>query len=186
MRIVGGLHKGKKLFNPKSDITRPTSDRVREALFNRLLHGIEDFELKDSNVLDLYAGTGALGLEALSRGAKYTLFIEEAVEPRGLIRQNIELLELTGQTKLFRRDATNLGPMKRYQPFNLVFIDPPYNQGLAEKSMLSAIKGKWLKDNALIIVEEAKQAIITWPDAINLIDTRTFGDTTIHFARYEP
>ena len=183
MRIVGGKHKGKKLFTPKSDITRPTSDRVREALFNRLVHGIEDFELDGVRVLDLFAGTGALGLEALSRGASFAVFIEQAIEPRGLIRRNIELLECTGQTKLFRRDATNLGPLKRFEPFDLIFLDPPYDKGLGEQALASALEGGWIKKNALIVLEESKNAQINWPAPLTSIDTRTFGDTNIHFAQ---
>lgn len=196
MRIVGGIHKGKKLNTPRSNLTRPTSDRVRESMFNILNHGItlstteqeetesEKFSLKDATVLDLFAGTGALGLEALSRGAKFAVFVEEAIEPRGLIRSNIELLECTGITKLFRRDATSLGPMKRFEPFNLLFLDPPYGKQLGEKALTSAITGRWLADKALIVMEEKKSVAITWPDQVTPIDERTYGDTTIHFAIY--
>lgn len=197
MRIVGGTHKGKKLNTPKSNLTRPTSDRVRESMFNILSHGIklssaeependcEKFTLKEATVLDLFAGTGALGLEALSRGAKFAVFVEEAIEPRGLIRSNIEQLECTGITKLFRRDATSLGPMKRFEPFNLVFLDPPYGKELGEKALTSAIKGNWLAETALIVLEEKKSVAIIWPDKVTQIDERTYGDTTIHFALYE-
>ena len=183
MRIVAGLHKGKKLFTPKSTHTRPTTDRVREALFNRLTHGIDDFDLEGTRVLDLFAGTGALGLEALSRGAAFAIFIEEAIEARGLIRRNIEHLNLTGQTKLFRRDATHLGPLKRFEPFSLIFLDPPYNKGLGEKALASALKGGWIQQNALIVLEEAKQTNIEWPASITPFDERSFGDTILHFAK---
>ena len=183
MRIVGGQNKGAKLVTPKSNKTRPTSDKVRESLFNRLTHGREGFELEGARVLDLFAGTGALGLEALSRGAAFAVFIEEAVEARGLIRRNIEQLERTGQTKLFRRNATNLGPLKRFEPFNLVFLDPPYNKGLGEKALQSAIEGNWLTENALIILEEAKDAIINWPDHCTPLSEHTYGDTTLHMAK---
>lgn len=183
MRIVGGLHKGKTLKTPKSDKTRPTSDKVRESIFNRLSHGINGFELENSRVLDLFAGTGALGLEAVSRGASFAVFIEDAVAARGLIRQNIENLELTGQTKLFRRDATKLGPIKRTEPFDLIFIDPPYGKSFGEKALHSAITGGWLKEGALIVLEDSKQATINWPKTITPIDNRTYGETTIHFAR---
>lgn len=189
MRIVGGSHKGQKLFTPKSTETRPTSDRVREAMFNKISHGLtghfEDFDIEGATILDLFAGTGALGLEALSRGGKFAVFVEEAIEPRGLIRRNIEHLEFTGITKLFRRDATNLGPMKRFHPFNLVFIDPPYNKAMGEKALSSAIKGKWLAEEALIILEESKSATITWPEGISLIDERTYGDTTLYYAKWK-
>ncbi len=185
MRIVGGTHSGVKLYPPKSDKTRPTSDRVREALFNRLSHAIEGFELEGARVLDLFAGTGALGLEALSRGASFALFVEDAFEPRGLIRANIEKLQMEGQTKMFRRDATHLGPLKRLAPFNLVFLDPPYEKRLGEKALRSAGEGRWLAKEALIILEESKRAEIGWPDYITPFDQREFGDTIIHFAAYD-
>ncbi|MBO6549964.1 MAG: 16S rRNA (guanine(966)-N(2))-methyltransferase RsmD [Rhizobiales bacterium] len=189
MRIVGGSHKGKKLFTPKSTETRPTTDRVREAMFNKIAHGIakhfDDFDIEGANVLDLFAGTGALGLEALSRGAKFAVFVEDAIEPRGLIRSNIEQLEFTGITKLFKRDATNLGPMKRFQPFNLIFLDPPYNKELGEKALNSAIEGGWLAEEALIILEENKSATITWPEGIELLDEKTYGDTTLYYAKWQ-
>ena len=189
MRIVGGSHKGKKLFTPKSTETRPTTDRVREAMFNKIAHGIakhfDDFDIEGANVLDLFAGTGALGLEALSRGAKFAVFVEDAIEPRGLIRSNIEQLEFTGITKLFKRDATYLGPMKRFQPFNLIFLDPPYNKELGEKALNSAIEGGWFADEALIIVEESKSATITWPENIELLDEKTYGDTTLYYAKWQ-
>ncbi len=186
MRIVGGIHKGKKLFTPKSPNTRPTTDRVREAIFNTLTHGLknaaDEFEINNANVLDLFAGTGALGLEALSRGAKFAVFVEEAIEPRGLIRSNIEHLQMTGTTKLFRRDATSLGSMKRFEPFHLVFIDPPYNKGLGERALNSAIKGNWLANNAIIVLEEAISAEIIWPETVTPLENRTYGDTMIHYA----
>ena len=189
MRIVGGNHRGKKLSTPKSTETRPTTDRVREAMFNKIAHGVakhfDDFDIEGANVLDLFAGTGALGLEALSRGAKFAVFVEDAIEPRGLIRSNIEQLEFTGITKLFKRDATYLGPMKRFQPFNLIFLDPPYNKELGEKALNSAIEGGWFADEALIILEESKSATITWPEGIELLDEKTYGDTTLYYAKWQ-
>ena len=189
MRIVGGNHRGKKLSTPKSTETRPTTDRVREAMFNKIAHGVakhfDDFDIEGANVLDLFAGTGALGLEALSRGAKFAVFVEDAIEPRGLIRSNIEQLEFTGITKLFKRDATYLGPMKRFQPFNLIFLDPPYNKELGEKALNSAIEGGWFADEALIILEESKSATITWPEGIELLDEKTYGDTTLYYSKWQ-
>ena len=189
MRIVGGNHRGKKLSTPKSTETRPTTDRVREAMFNKIAHGVakhfDDFDIEGANVLDLFAGTGALGLEALSRGAKFAVFVEDAIEPRGLIRSNIEQLEFTGITKLFKRDATYLGPMKRFQPFNLIFLDPPYNKELGEKALNSAIEGGWFADEALIILEESKSATITWPEGIELLDEKTYGDTILYYTKWQ-
>jgi 16S rRNA (guanine966-N2)-methyltransferase len=126
MRIVGGKFRGRPLATPAHEGTRPTSDRVREAVFNILAHGIEDFSFDGVKVLDLFAGTGALGLEALSRGAAFCLFVEEDAEARGLIRRNVEALGLTGVTKIFRRDATDLGEAGNRGDAGLVFLDPPY------------------------------------------------------------
>jgi 16S rRNA (guanine966-N2)-methyltransferase len=183
MRIVGGTHKGRKLNTPSSNSTRPTSDRARESLFNRLAHGIDGFELENARVLDLFAGTGALGLESLSRGANFALLVEDASPARGVIRRNIEELEFTGQTKLFKRDATKLGKLQRFAPFNLIFLDPPYGKSLGEQALKSAMEGGWLEDNALIILEEAKSNEITWPEGITPVDTRSIGDSNFHFAR---
>ncbi len=111
MRIVGGDFKGRALFAPPGSTTRPTSDRVRESIFNILAHG--DYALEGARVIDLFAGTGAMGLEALSRGAVHALFVEEAAAARAAIRRNVEALNLTGRTRTFRRDATSLGPIPR-------------------------------------------------------------------------
>src|SRR5256885_13148668 len=132
MRIVGGQFRGRPLAAPAHEGTRPTSDRAREAMFNILAHGIPGFELAGTRVLDLFAGTGALGLEALSRGAAFCLFVEQEAEARALIRRNVEVLGLTGITKIFRRAAIDLGPAGRNGGFPPGFLDPPYAQGLAE------------------------------------------------------
>ena len=143
MRIVAGQFRGRPLAAPEGTHTRPTSDRVREAVFNILEHGSAGFSFAHVRVLDLFAGTGALGLEALSRGAAFCLFVEEDVAARGLIRRNIETLGVTGTTKVFRRDATNLGPAgNRSGGFGLAFLDPPYEQGLAQRALASAAPGR--------------------------------------------
>jgi len=136
MQIVGGVHKGVKLAAPKGQATRPTSARTREAVFNILAHGIEGFSFEGVRVLDLFAGTGALGLEAISRGGSFCLFVDDQADARALIRQNVETLELMGHTKVFRRDATDLGPIQSLKPFALVFLDPPYDKGLGERGQL--------------------------------------------------
>ena len=133
MRIVGGEFRGRPLATPRSQSIRPTSDRTREAVFNVLAHRFGD-RLEGARVLDLFAGTGALGLEALSRGAASCLFIEESSEGRGLIRENVETFGLTGRTKIFRRDATALGPAGTVPAAGLVFADPPYGKGLGERA----------------------------------------------------
>ena len=134
MRIVGGEFRGRPLATPRSNAIRPTTDRTREAVFNVLAHRFAD-RLEGARVLDLFAGTGALGLEALSRGASYCVFIEELAEGRGLIRDNVEAFGLTGRTKIFRRDATGLGEAGTLAPFGLVFADPPYGKGLGERAL---------------------------------------------------
>jgi 16S rRNA (guanine966-N2)-methyltransferase len=182
MRIVSGQFRGRNLKTPSSNAIRPTSDRLRESIFNILVHAYAD-PVTDARVLDLFAGTGALGLEAMSRGASYALFVEEAAEARALIRTNVETLSLTGATKIFRRDAVKLGDMGRMEPFDLVFCDPPYSQGLAEKSLVSARDGKWLAPSALVVVEEAVKAGFKIPEGFDELERRAYDDTEIIIAR---
>jgi len=181
MRIIAGRHRGHALLAPPGLKTRPTSDRLRESIFNILAHRA-GFSLEDAKVLDLFAGTGALGLEALSRGARFALFIEEAAGARAAIRDNVEALGLTGCTKLFRRDATTLGPMPPSAggPFGLVFCDPPYGRDLAPPALLSALEGGWLAQGALCVVETAREDTLS-PAGFEIIDTRDYGETKITF-----
>jgi 16S rRNA (guanine966-N2)-methyltransferase len=182
MRIVGGRLRSRPLAGPKSEAVRPTSDRLREALFNILAHAYGD-PVAGARVLDLFAGTGALGIEALSRGANYALFVDEGVEARALLRQNIEALGLGGVTRIFRRDATRLGPAHPVEPFDLVFADPPYGRGLAEKTLASAREGGWLKPQALIVIEEAAEAGFAVPEGFEELERRTYDDTELVFIR---
>jgi 16S rRNA (guanine966-N2)-methyltransferase len=183
MRIVGGQFRGRPLAAPGDDRTRPTSDRVRESVFNILEHGIPDLAIAGAQVLDLFAGTGALGLEALSRGAAFCLFVEEEAEARALIRRNVEALGLTGITKIFRRDATDLGPAGRQGGFTLVFLDPPYGKGLAERALASAAEGGWLAMGAIAVIEERKGTPVALPSGYAALDQRSWGDTQVLFAR---
>jgi 16S rRNA (guanine966-N2)-methyltransferase len=187
MRVVGGRFRGRGLTAPKGLATRPTSDKVREALFNILSHGL-GFEIDGARVLDLFAGTGALGLEALSRGATYALFVEDSAEARGAIRENVEALGLTGATKIWRRDATRLGPCAPMPPFGLVFADPPYGKGLGERALMAALDGGWLAPGALCVLEESADVALTLPETcaarVEPVDSRTYGDTTVHFLRH--
>ncbi len=183
MRIVGGRFRGRSLAAPSGTLTRPTSDRVREALFNILAHGIEDFELEGARVLDLFAGSGALGLEALSRGAAYCVFVEDNADARGAVRENIEALGLTGASKLWRRDATKLGPAAPMQPFQLLFADPPYGKGLGELALKAAAEGGWLSPGAVCVLEERADSAIAAPEAFTSLDMRSYGDTALHFFR---
>lgn len=180
MRIVGGEFRGRPLATPRSDSIRPTTDRVREAVFNVIAHAYPE-RLEGARVLDLFAGTGALGLEALSRGASHGIFIEESAEGRGLIRDNVEAFGLQGRTKIFRRDATALGTVGTIAPFNLVFADPPYGKGFGEKALKSALDGGWLQPNAFVMVEEALSSPFKPPSGFVLLDRRDYGDTCVSF-----
>jgi 16S rRNA (guanine966-N2)-methyltransferase len=182
MRIVGGALGGRSLKGPSSDAIRPTSDRMRESLFNILAHGL-DFEIENARVLDLFAGTGACAIEAISRGAGYAVLVDIGAEARGLQRENIEALGLGGITRIFRRDATKLGAVSPFEPFNLVFCDPPYGKGLGEAALASAISGGWLKPGALVVLEERANAAITLPAGLIEIDRRKAGETQLVFAR---
>ncbi|MBX9930093.1 MAG: 16S rRNA (guanine(966)-N(2))-methyltransferase RsmD [Methylobacterium sp.] len=183
MRIVGGAHRGRRLATPKSDAIRPTSDRLREAVFNVLVHAYDD-PLPGARVLDLFAGTGALSFEALSRGAAYALLVDEGAEARGLIRDNIEAFGAEGVTRLFRRDATKLGPVGTSGTFSVVFCDPPYNRDLAPLALRSAAEGGWLAPGALAIIEEAAIVNVALPEGFTELERRVYGDTAIAFARF--
>ena len=182
MRIVGGKLRSRPIAGPKSDAVRPTSDRLREALFNILTHSYGD-PVTGARVLDLFAGTGALGIEAISRGADYALFVDEGVEARALLRDNVESLGLGGVTRIFRRDASRLGPAHPLDPFSLVFLDPPYGKGLAEKSLISARDGGWLMPEALLVVEEAADAGVNTPEGFIELERRRYDDTEFTFIR---
>jgi 16S rRNA (guanine966-N2)-methyltransferase len=180
MRIVGGEFRGRPLATPRGHEIRPTTDRTREALFNVLGHRFAE-RLEGARVLDLFAGTGALGLEALSRGASSAMFIEESAEGRGLIRTNVEAFGLTGRTKIFRRDATRLGEAGNIQPFGLLFADPPYGKGLGEQALTSARQGGWLLPGALCVVEETAAAPFGPVEGFDMLDKRAYGETVIRF-----
>ncbi len=179
MRIVGGRLRGRVLAAPKSRAIRPTADRLREALFNILIHAYGD-PVTGARVLDLFAGTGALGIEGISRGAAFALFVDDGAEARGLLRESVATLGLGGSTRIFRRDATSLGEAHPVEPFSLAFLDPPYGQGLAEKALTSAYAGGWLTPNALVVVEEAVGAFAA-PDGFAEIERRTYDATEFIF-----
>jgi len=182
MRIVGGRLRGRALAAPKSAAIRPTADRLRESLFNVLAHAYGD-PVAGARVLDLFAGTGALGLEAVSRGAAFALFVDDGAEARALIRANVEQLGLGGVTRIFRRDATRLGPAHPVEPFGLVFADPPYGRGLAEQALAAVRDGGWLKPDALIVVEEAADANFLAPSGFEELERRDYDDTQLIFMR---
>ena len=178
MRIVGGHLRGRTLAAPRSQAIRPTADRLRESLFNILVHAYGD-PISGARVLDLFAGTGALGLEALSRGATFALFVDDGAEARALLRENVAALGLGGATRIFRRDATKLGAAHPLEPFSLAFLDPPYGQGLAEKALVSARAGGWLSPGALIVVEEGAEAKFAAPAGFEELERRVYDDTAL-------
>jgi 16S rRNA (guanine966-N2)-methyltransferase len=182
LRVVGGRLKGRNLVSPSSRDIRPTSDRLRESIFNILIHAYDD-PIADARVLDLFAGTGALGIEAISRGAKFTLFVDNGAEARALMRDNVEALGLGGVTKVYRRDATDLGPAHPMEPFSLVFLDPPYSKGFADKALVSLRDGGWLTPGALLVVEEAKAAAFTAGGGFSELERRAYDDTEFVFLK---
>ncbi|GLS46829.1 16S rRNA (guanine(966)-N(2))-methyltransferase RsmD [Methylobacterium brachythecii] len=184
MRIVGGSLSGRTLRGPRSDAIRPTSDRLREALFNVLRHAYGD-PVDDARVLDLFAGTGAFSFEALSHGAAYALLVDEGAEARGLIRENIEALGLEGVTRLYRRDATKLGLAQAIGRFSLVFCDPPYGRGLAPKALAAAVEGGWLEPDALVLVEESASSPLGPLPGFSELERRDYGETAVTFLRFE-
>lgn len=180
MRIIGGRSRGLQLApvgegDAKAHL-RPTTDRVRESIFNLLLNGGYGNLVHEARVLDLFAGTGALGLEALSRGAARVAFVDDGATSRALLRRNIELMRAMGQTDVWRRDATRMGP-NRGAGYDLVFLDPPYGMGLGEKALASLIEGGWLTPDALIVWEEGSAPMA--PPGFDQIDQRKYGDTIV-------
>jgi len=185
MRIVGGRFKGRALSAPEGRQTRPTSDRAREAVFNILEHAAFAPDLSGARVMDVFAGSGALGLEALSRGAAFCLFVDTDDEARGAIRENVETFGLFGTTRIHRRDATRLGlrPGSQAEAFDLVFMDAPYHKGLTEQALDCLAKGNWLAEDALILAEVAADEDINITDLWQLIDSRTYGAARVLFLK---
>ena len=180
MRIIAGKFRGKTLLSPSDDSIRPTSDRARESVFNILASRLSP-NFDGLKVLDLFAGTGALGLEALSRGAMSVVFVDTGAEARGLIRDHIEAFGAGGVAKLLRRDATALGPAGTMGPMDLVFLDPPYGKGLGERALVSLKAGGWLKPETLLVLEESSEAILSLPEGFTLDDRREYGAAAVHF-----
>lgn len=184
MRIVGGRLKGRALVAPEGKATRPTSDRARESLFNVLTHAPWSPGLEGARVLDLFAGSGALGFEALSRGAAFALFVETDAAARGAIRQNIEALALFGETRLHRRDATDLGhkPAGLGAPFDLVFLDPPYATDLGHHALARLAPGGWVTPEALMVYECGADETPNM-GGLSLLDERIWGAAKVLFLK---
>lgn len=182
MRIIAGKFRGKGLLSPSDESIRPTSDRARESVFNILASRLSP-NLDGLKVLDLFAGTGALGLEALSRGAATVVFVDTGAEARGLIRDHIEAFGAGGVAKLLRRDATALGPAGTMGPMDLVFLDPPYGKGFGEQALVSLRGGNWLAKDATIVLEESVDVPVALPQGFVLEDRREYGAAAVHFIR---
>jgi 16S rRNA (guanine966-N2)-methyltransferase len=184
MRITGGRLGGRRLIAPDDIRVRPTSDRTRQAIFNILQHNDfgTGFSLEGAAVLDLFAGTGALGIEALSHGARWCLLVDDNADSRAIQRENVEMLGLTGATRIWRRDATDLGPLgpSAGGPFNLVFLDPPYRKDLIPKALVSLKEGGWLADKALLVAESDAGEEIDL-SGFTLLDERDYGETRVRF-----
>ena len=181
MRITGGQFRGRALAEPPDNRVRPTSDKVRQAIFNILAHNDFGFALDGAKVIDLFAGTGALGLEALSRGASFCMFVDDSAESRALIRRNVETLNLTGASKIWRRDARDLGPLGAGAggPFDLAFLDAPYAKEVTAPALASLRAGGWLKDGAIVIAETGDDEALA-AEGFVLRDTRNYGETAVH------
>jgi len=186
MRIIGGRYRGLRLASVgKGDAAahlRPTTDRVRESIFNLLVNGSQGDVITDARVLDIFAGTGALGLEALSRGATCAAFMDTGRKALALIAQNVALCRADEVAQVIRRDATRPG-RNEDAPFDLVFLDPPYGKGLGEKALAALALGGWLKDGAVVIWEEAARQ--QPPAGFTLQDARRYGDTWVHLLRFD-
>jgi len=184
MRIVGGRLKGRIIAAPASRAVRPTSERLRESIFDILQHRYPG-SVEGRRAVDLFAGSGALGIEALSRGARFALFVDTGTEARALLRANVETLGLGGVSRIWRADATRLGKAPAGGPFGLAFLDPPYGQNLAGATLASLVAGRWLEHDALCVVEEAAKAGIAATAGLALVDERIYGDTRIAILRRE-
>jgi 16S rRNA (guanine966-N2)-methyltransferase len=179
MRVVGGRLRGRALQSPVSRDIRPTSERLRESIFDILTHRFPNV-IEGARVVDLFAGSGALAIEALSRGAAFALFVDNGAEARALLRGNVEALALGGVTRIWRADATRLGRAPAGDPFTLAFLDPPYDKGLAEPALAALVDG-WLAPGALVVIEDSAKAEVAAPPPLELVDERVYGETRVSF-----
>jgi 16S rRNA (guanine966-N2)-methyltransferase len=182
MRIVGGRLKGRALKSPGSDAIRPTSDRLRETVFNILAHSYGN-PVAGARVIDLFAGTGAMAIEALSRGAAFALLVDQGAQACAIMRANVAALVLGGTARIFRRDARKLGAALESERFNLAFLDPPYGRDLVGPALAALRDGAWLGKDALVVIEERAGAEVALPEGFVLRETRRFGVTQVVFAR---
>lgn len=184
MRISAGSLKGKALLAPEGLATRPTSDQARQAVFNILEHAQWSPGLHGAVVLDVFAGTGALGLEALSRGAARALFMETDRAALKALRDNIARCGMAAQADVLARDATTPGLAPAVA--GLVFLDPPYHKGLIAKALEPLAGGGWIATGGLVVAEAARREPLSWPAGFEAVDTRAYGAAQIHFAIWNP
>jgi 16S rRNA (guanine966-N2)-methyltransferase len=185
MRIVAGKFKGRAIVTPEGRNTRPTSDRARESIFNVLAHAEWAPPLEGARIIDAFAGSGALGFEAISRGGAFCLFVETDSAARGAIRQNVEAFQLFGITRIHRRSAVDLGakPAGVGEPFNLVFLDPPYALNLVPQALEQLVAGAWLTPEALAIAETSSEEPAPVSPGWELLNDRTYGAARVSFLR---
>jgi 16S rRNA (guanine966-N2)-methyltransferase len=188
MRIVAGSLKGRAITAPEGQNTRPTSDRARQAIFNVLEHAAWAEPLDGARVIDLYAGSGALGYEAISRGAAFALFVEIEDEARGAIRENADAWGLMGRTRVHRRSATDLGvrPGSAGEAFDIAFLDPPYRQGMGEQTLARLLEGNWLKPGATVVFERGSDEPEIETPGYERLDARDYGAARVLFLRVLP
>ena len=188
MRIVSGKLKGRAIVAPEGQGTRPTSDRARQAVFNVLEHAAWAEPLQGMRVMDLFAGSGALGFEAMSRGAAFCLFVETDELARGVIRENADAYGLLGTTRVHRRSAVDLGvrPGSDGEAFDLAFLDPPYGKGLGEQSLQRLLDGRWLKPEALVVFERGSDEPEIETPGFERLDARDYGAARVLFLRVLP
>lgn len=185
MRIVAGSLKGRTIVAPEGQGTRPTSDRARQAVFNVLEHAAWAEPLSGTRVMDLYAGSGALGFEAISRGAAFALFVETDDEARGAIRENADAYGVMGRTRVHRRSAVDLGvrPGSDGEAFDLAFLDPPYRKGLGEQTLARLIEGNWLRPGAMVVFERGSDEPEIDTPGYERLDARDYGAARVLFLR---
>ncbi|WP_024352663.1 16S rRNA (guanine(966)-N(2))-methyltransferase RsmD [Brevundimonas naejangsanensis] len=185
MRIVAGSLKGRAIVTPEGQTTRPTSDRARQAIFNMLEHAPWAEGLHEARVIDLYAGSGALGFEALSRGAAFCLFVDTDDGARGAIRENMDAYGLFGRCRVHRRSATDLGarPGSAGEAFNLAFLDPPYAKGLGEQTLARLLEGGWLAPGAIVVFERGSDEPDIDTPGYERLDARDYGAARVLFLR---
>jgi 16S rRNA (guanine966-N2)-methyltransferase len=188
MRIVAGVHRGRPLRGTKTGDVRPTSDRARQAIFDVLAHGAAAVEIEGAAVADVFAGSGALGLEALSRGAAHAVFIDSSGEAIAAVRANAARLREWRKATLLKLDATCLPPppLAAKAPAALAFLDPPYQSGLAPLALYGLARHGWIAEGAVVVVEVAKREPFEPPAGFRVLDERVYGAARVVFLRYAP